>query len=170
MASALAMLCAPTISATARGVSAGLRRTNCITVDLKTTRFAAPRAFARDAVEKDYGLQELMYSFARGLFEGSTAPRPFVFVAAESAAPYSVRTLVTSDTFIGNGSLKFHACVAAFKPCTDIGYWPDLSTDGSVDLDPWQQFNSQADSLAASSAGTQVVGFPSAVMFRHRLS
>lgn len=115
-----------------------------ITFDLKTSRFALAGAFARDAVDKDYDLQAYMYSLGRCLFEGVRTARPFVFIVAENAPPYSVSTLEAGPTFLGNGANKFQACAATFKACTQSGYWPDLSSDGMVDIEPWQQFSTKA--------------------------
>lgn len=112
-----------------------------ISFDLKTTRFAHAHAFMRNAVDKDYDLQSYMYSLARCLYEGVTTPKPFVFVAAENMAPYSVSTYEAGQTFMGNGANKFRACAAAFKACTETRYWPDLSGDSVMEIEPWQQFS-----------------------------
>jgi len=95
---------------------------------------------SRDAVDKGYDLQAYMYSLGRCLFEGVTRHKPFVFIVAENAAPYSVSTLAAGPNFMGNGALKFQACAAAFKACSQSGYWPDLSGDGVLEIEPWQQF------------------------------
>ncbi|MEJ8839373.1 PD-(D/E)XK nuclease-like domain-containing protein [Ramlibacter sp. AN1133] len=126
-----------------------------ITFDLKTSRFAAARAFLRDAVEKDYDLQSYMYSLGRCLYEGITTPKPFVFVVAENAAPHSVSTLEAGPTFMGNGAHKFQACATAFKACTQSGYWPDLGSDASLDLEPWQQFSGKPAWHAALNSELQ---------------
>lgn len=126
-----------------------------ITFDLKTTRFAQPRAFMRDAIDKDYDLQSYMYSLGRCLYEGATTAKPFVFVTAENTAPYSVSTFEAGQTFMGNGANKFQACAAAFKACTESGYWPDLSGDAVLEIEPWQQFSGKPGwqtALASSAA------------------
>lgn len=112
-----------------------------INFDLKTTRHADPIAFARDAVDKHYDLQGFMYSFGRALFEGTPLAKPFVFIAAESSPPYSVSSYQAGDMFLENGGRKFQACAAAFKACTATDYWPDLSHEAVVELEPWQQFS-----------------------------
>ena len=124
-----------------------------VSIDLKTTRFAHARAFMRDAVEKDYDLQSYMYSLGRCLYEGSTTPKPFVFVAAENSAPYSVSTYEAGPTFMGNGANKFQACAATFKACTESGYWPDLSGDSVLEIEPWQQFSGKPAWQAALASG-----------------
>lgn len=124
-----------------------------ISFDLKTTRFAEARAFMRDAVDKDDDLQSYMYSLARCLYEGATSPKPFVFVAAENAAPYSVSTYEAGPTFMGNGANKFQACAAAFKACSESEYWPDLSGDSVLEIEPWQQFSAKGGWQAALASG-----------------
>ena len=124
-----------------------------VSFDLKTTRFAQARAFMRDAIDKDYDLQSYMYSLGRCLYEGVTTPKPFVFVAAENTAPYSVSTYEAGATFMGNGANKFQACAAAFKACTESGYWPDLSGDSVLEIEPWQQFSAKAGWQAALASG-----------------
>jgi hypothetical protein len=112
-----------------------------ITFDLKTSRHALARAFARDAIDMDYDMQSYMYSLARCLYEGQERPKPFVFLVAESMSPYSVNILEAGQNFLGNGLAKFEFCAGAFKGCTDSGYWPDLSSVGVVDIEHWQQFS-----------------------------
>lgn len=125
-----------------------------LTIDLKTSRFAAARAFARDAVDKDYDMQAYMYSLARCLYEGETTPKPFVFVVAENTAPHSVSILEAGQAFLGNGLAKFESCAGSFKACTESGYWPDLSSVGVVDIEHWQQFSANSGWKAAlASAG-----------------
>jgi hypothetical protein len=114
-----------------------------LTFDLKSTRHAVARLFCRDAVEFDYDLQAFMYSLGRCLYEGSEQAKPFVFIAAENDDPFSVSTFEASANFIGNGSLKFQSCAAAYKACSAAGYWPDLSCESTLELEPWQQFSPQ---------------------------
>lgn len=124
-----------------------------ISFDLKSTRHACSRAFARDSVDMHYDLQAFMYSLGRCLYEGSEKPKPFVFIAAESSAPHSVSTFTASSAFMGNGAMKFQACATAFAACTKADYWPDLSSEGELDIEPWQQFSSKGGWQAALPAG-----------------
>lgn len=111
-----------------------------ISLDLKSTRFPLARAFMRDAVDKHYDMQSYMYTLGRCLFEGTTTPKPFVLVAAENVEPFSVSIYPAGETFMSNGAAKFQACAAAFKACTDSGYWPNLSGETVLEIEPWQQF------------------------------
>jgi hypothetical protein len=113
------------------------------TFDLKSTRHAVARLFARDAVAFDYDLQAFMYSLGRCLFDGTEKAKPFIFIAAENDDPFSVSTFEASSNFIGNGSLKFQACAAAYKACSASGFWPDLSCESTLDIEPWQQFSAK---------------------------
>lgn len=115
-----------------------------ITFDLKTSRHAQARAFARDTVEMDYDMQGYMYSLARCLYEGETTPKPFVFIVAENVAPHSVSILEAGQNLLSNGLAKFESCAGAFLACTASGFWPDLGSVGVVDLEHWQQFSPSA--------------------------
>lgn len=112
-----------------------------ITIDLKSTRHGDHRAFLRDAIDMDYDLQAFLYSFGRGLYEGTQTLRPFVFVAAETEAPYSVSTLIAGSSLMDNGARKYQAVLAAYKACSETDLWPDLGGDAELEIEPWQQFN-----------------------------
>jgi len=112
-----------------------------LTFDVKSTRHGDARAFLRDAIDMDYDLQAFLYSFGRGLYEGSQLLKPFVFVAAETEAPYSISTLSAGSTFMDNGARKYQAALTAYKACSETGLWPDLGTDAELEIEPWQQFN-----------------------------
>ena len=122
-----------------------------ISFDLKTTRHATPSAFARDAIDFGYDLQAFMYGLGRQLFEGRPTA-PFVFIAAETAPPYSVGTFEAGASFIENGAAKLQACLTAFLACSATGYWPDLSGNTTLEITPWQQFSAQQDWRTGLSA------------------
>jgi hypothetical protein len=107
--------------------------------DLKSTRHPSVPLFTRDAVKLDYDLQAFMYSLGRSLFEGSSSPKPFVFIAAETSEPFSVHTLAAGDSFLSNGAKKFQDCLAVYKACSETNYWPDLSSDGVIEIEHWHQ-------------------------------
>jgi len=115
-----------------------------MTFDLKTSRFGSARAFANDAVQKNYDLQAFMYSLARCLYEGSPAAKPFLFIVAETTAPHSVNLLRAGEDFMGNGAHKFEACAATYKACSATSFWPDLSSTAELEIDPWQRFDKRA--------------------------
>lgn len=108
--------------------------------DLKSTRHGSVQLFSRDAIKLDYDLQAFMYSLGRSLYEGSSQPKPFVFIAAESNEPFSVHTLAAGTTFLNNGAKKFQECLAVYKACSDTKHWPDLSSDGVIEIEHWHQY------------------------------
>ena len=113
-----------------------------ISFDLKTTRHATPVEFARDAVALSYDMQAYMYSLARSRFEGTSSPAPFVFISAETGIPFSVCTHLAGNTLMENGEAKLRECLTTFKACTLVRHWPDLSCHTTLDIQPWQQYQS----------------------------
>lgn len=111
-----------------------------ITFDLKTTRHGSSSAFSRDALSLHYDLQAFMYTLGRSVFEGSTRPAPFVFIAAETDEPHSVFVMDSGRDFLDNGAKKFQECLSVYQACTQSGYWPDLSGQSTLDIEHWQQF------------------------------
>ncbi|QHE78547.1 PD-(D/E)XK nuclease-like domain-containing protein [Hydrogenophaga sp. PBL-H3] len=111
-----------------------------MTLDLKSTRHGTVAKFGRDAVDMDYDLQAFMYSMGRSLYEGSATPKPFVFLAAETSAPHSIHRLTASESFLTNGAKKFQECLSIYKACTLTDHWPDLSSEGEIELDHWHQY------------------------------
>lgn len=120
--------------------------------DLKSTRHPSVGLFTRDAVKLDYDLQAFMYSLARSLYEGTSDTKPFVFIAAESSEPFSVHTLAAGGTFLTNGAKKFQECLSVYKACSVTGHWPDLSSDGEIEIDHWQQYTPTRAWAAGQSA------------------
>lgn len=126
-----------------------------VTFDLKSTRFGVHSAFVRDAIDKDYDLQAFMYSFGRCLYEGQATLKPFVFLTAETLAPYSVSLLTAGQSIMDNGAKKFQACVGAYKACTQTGFWPDLGGEAEIEIQAWQQFDAK-DGWRAALAEREV--------------
>lgn len=120
--------------------------------DLKSTRHPSVNLFSRDAVKFDYDLQAFMYSLGRSLYEGTSDTKPFVFIAAESNEPFSVHTLSTSNSFLTNGAKKFQECLTVYKACAATGHWPDLSSNGEIEIEHWQQFTPTRAWVAGHSA------------------
>ena len=114
--------------------------------DLKSSRHASAMIFQQDAVSMHYDMQAFMYSMARCLFEGTTIPKPFVFVKVESSAPNSVHFMPSKQAFLENGFDKYAAAMGAIKACTDADLWPTLQGEVDMDLLPWQAFKSTSTS------------------------
>lgn len=112
-----------------------------ITFDLKTTRHGTKPDFSRDAVDLNYDLQAYMYSLGRAMFEGTSTPKPFVFIAAESNTPNSIFILDAGESFMTNGARKYQECMTVYNACTQANYWPDLSCTDTIEIDHWQQYS-----------------------------
>lgn len=124
------------------------------TFDLKSTRHASTSAFQRDAVDLHYDLQAFMYSLARCTFEGTTKPKPFVFVKITSETPTSTHFMPCVDDFIQNGYEKYAAALAAIKACTIADHWPAPQGEVAMELLPWQSFKNSSKAWS----GAEITG------------
>lgn len=111
-----------------------------ILFDLKTTRQNSTEGFVRSSVELHYDLQAYMYALADFLHRGSAQPKPFVFMAAQSANPCTVSALTAGSTFMENGRAKYERCTALYKACRELDYWPDDGAEEDIEISPWQAF------------------------------
>lgn len=108
------------------------------TFDLKTTICAERTAWVRQASSLDYDMQAYMYCLCVSLFYGHTKPKPFVFIAGENAAPYSVSAFTAGPTFIEEGGRKYQEALTAYAACSAVNHWPDASSEEIVELEHWQ--------------------------------
>lgn len=113
-----------------------------VTFDLKSTRHSQPKAFVNDIVGMDYDLQAYMYSVARFAFGGGESGiKPFVFIPAETAEPFSVSCITAGESVLANGHKKYVECMSVLKACTDAQFWPDLGCEMTAEITYWQEFN-----------------------------
>lgn len=110
-----------------------------IRFDLKTTSYIDRRAWVRHALDLDYDFQAYMYSLACSLFYGESAPKPFIFITAESTVPHSVSAFTAGDSFIEEGSKKYREALVTFAACSSTDHWPDAGSDEVVEIEHWQQ-------------------------------
>lgn len=120
--------------------------------DLKTTRHLTLGSFQADAVARHYDLQAYKYSLARCIFEGTSKPKPFIFVPVESCAPFSTTFRPASLSFLDNGRAKYETALGIYKACMSTDYWPAPNGETEMDLLPWQQFKSNVPALLGSAA------------------
>lgn len=106
--------------------------------DLKTTIHPGQKEWVRQAVGLDYDMQAYMYSLADCLFTGREAALPFIFVAAESSAPYSVSAYTAGETFMSEGARKYKDALTGYAACSAVDHWPDASVEATIELDHWQ--------------------------------
>lgn len=108
------------------------------TFDLKSTIYAQVREWMRHALDLDYDMQAYMYSLAACLQSGSTEPKPFVFIAAESSMPHSVSAYTAGNSFLLEGGRKYKEALSGYVSCNAIGHWPGLDSEETLELEYWQ--------------------------------
>jgi hypothetical protein len=93
--------------------------------DLKTTKDANPRSFARDAFARfGYHVQAGAYVEACNAVDGLPEAESFGIIAVENKPPYLVQVYtVGSDTLAAGRSLWAKAC-ADYAICQELGQWP----------------------------------------------
>jgi exodeoxyribonuclease VIII len=127
--------------------------------DLKTTRHIEVADFSRACLALHYDLQAYMYCLADARFEGRDCARDFVFLAVQSERPHPVHVLASGASFMANGEAKYVRAMAHMRACAETDFWPDNSTDGTLEILPWQAFeasaSSRADNVAEWTAGGQ---------------
>lgn len=105
--------------------------------DLKTALSVIQAEWLRQAVSLHYDLQSYMYSLAVCLFAGHEKPLPFVFIAAENTAPYSVSAFTAGESFLSRGGRKYQEALSAYAACSQVNHWPDLGEEATVELEHW---------------------------------
>lgn len=107
-------------------------------VDLKTSRSANPRAFARSAADFGYHVQDAFY---RLVHEAVTGERPrFVFVVIEKDPPYLVSACQLDDDAVACGTALARQAIERYRDCAEAGIWPgytDFSEIDVISLPPW---------------------------------
>jgi hypothetical protein len=111
--------------------------------DVKTTRHNCPVAFRRSALELHYDMQAFMYGQADAMWTSRTSLKPFYFLAAENAPPYTVQVVRAGESFLENGQNKFRRAIALVKACAALDHWPDTAQQSTLEIEPWQAFSAQ---------------------------
>ena len=81
--------------------------------DLKTTDDARPKPALRQSMQLGYDIEAAMYSEGVSRFLGKTLP--FVFIFAETKAPFGVWMHTAGESFIDEGKKKFLRGLQTFK-------------------------------------------------------
>lgn len=113
------------------------RKTPEVLVDLKTTRDAAPKGFARAAWDYGYHRQAAWYQDAVEALEGDV--RPFLFVVVESAPPYDSAVYSLRQDWIDLGRRQNSRILRRFAACRAAGVWERASFGQVLELSapPW---------------------------------
>lgn len=102
-------------------------------VELKTTRFATPRAFMREAASRLYHAQVAFYE--DGLEANAPdvyRPEPFV-IAVENVEPHDVTVHRFSIEKVDAGQRVVSRWMKTLAKCTASGFWPGAGGSGVVD-------------------------------------
>lgn len=120
--------------------------------DLKTTRHPTSEAFSRACIALHYDMQAYMYCLADARFRGSDQAREFVFLGVQSDAPHPVHVMSAGASFMANGEAKYVRAISLLRACAASDYWPDNSTDGVLEVLPWQAFEASGPPAGAALA------------------
>lgn len=107
--------------------------------DLKSTRNAEPRRFARDAFQFGYHVAAAWYMdlFCAATGEDRT---DFVHVVQESFPPYEPRMPIMSAQFVNLGRLVYQDTLALYCRCLANNYWPSYDPKEGwpmTEPEPW---------------------------------
>lgn len=100
---------------------------NGLIVDLKTTKDARPRGFAKDCADYRYHVQSAFYTEAYYQVFGEY-PAGFLFVAIEKEKPYAV-ALYTADHIMDQGYREFTEDLRVYKECLETDIWPSYPAE-----------------------------------------
>jgi exodeoxyribonuclease VIII len=93
-----------------------------VVVDLKTTKSASKRGFAKSVAEYRYHVQAAIYTDlleANGLF----VPE-FIFIAVEKTYPYAVGIYKLDQDALDLGRSLYQRDLALYKHCVEMDDWP----------------------------------------------
>jgi hypothetical protein len=96
-----------------------------VAVDLKTTRNADPREFARTAVNFGYGEQAVHYSNGLEVLAGD--PPPFLHVLVESEAPHLVSVVELDAVFQFIAAQRVRRAIDTYAQCVATDTWPGFA-------------------------------------------
>lgn len=101
-------------------------RDNAI-VDMKTTKDASPRGFAKDAANYRYDMQADYYTDG---IEAVTGQRlPFLFLCVENTAPYLVAVYQLDEDAMARGARDNAEARRLYAQCESANEWPGYSPE-----------------------------------------
>ena len=102
-------------------------RDDGVVVDLKTTKSASPRGFAKSIADYRYHVQAAIYTDlleANGLF----VPE-FIFIAVEKTYPYAVGIYKLDQDALDLGRSLYQRDLALYKHCVEMDDWPGYTEE-----------------------------------------
>lgn len=121
-----------------------VRHGRLIVPDYKTAANAAPRTFARSALNFDYHLQAA-FTLA-GVRAVLGVPAAFVLVVQEREAPYLIATYELDKDVLDVGRDRMRRAMRLWLRCHETGEWPGYPLEvQSVELPRWAEIQHEAD-------------------------
>lgn len=102
-------------------------------VELKTTRFATPRAFMREAASRLYHAQVAFYSDGLDACGGNALDAYPHVIAVENVEPHDVTVHQFNLDKIDAGRRVVDRWMKTIAQCTASGFWPGAGGSGVVD-------------------------------------
>lgn len=104
-----------------------------VITDLKSTKSAKPKDFARDLVKFNYDLQAYMYSYgASKVLDVPFENIDFVFIAVEKKPPYLVNVMQVNGLVMEKGEADFREFIGTYKSCLETGNFYGLNGEHNV--------------------------------------
>ena len=105
-------------------------------MDVKTTRDASPKGFAREIATYQYQMQNAFY--LDGLEALAPRERRFVFLAIEKTPPYAVACYELDPGSIELGRRAYKAALSEWSHAEETGLWPGYPPGiRELSLPPW---------------------------------
>ena len=102
---------------------------NGLIIDLKTTTDARPHAFSKKCGDFAYDLSCAMYREGFQQAYNTEEKPPFIFLVAESSAPYNVKQYKASDLFIAVGEKRYNQAKEQLAESLLIKEWDGYGTE-----------------------------------------
>ena len=108
-------------------------------VDLKTTRDASPKGFARAIATYGYHIQAAHYM--AGAVANGMEPRGFLFACVETSAPYLAAGYLLGNPTLEQGERERRDALLTYAQCLREDRWPGYNDDRIevIDLPNWAQ-------------------------------
>tara|TARA_R110000796_G_scaffold29552_2_gene79757 strand:- start:1446 stop:2276 length:831 start_codon:yes stop_codon:yes gene_type:complete len=109
-------------------------------IDVKTTRDASPKAFARDVFNMDYHLQAALYCNGNKTLNFAGPDPKFFLLAIETKEPFNCQLYEVTPDFLFKGEMKAEILTDRYKDWDGepygYDYGRDDSTNGVIKLSP----------------------------------
>ena len=102
---------------------------NGLLLDVKTTRDARAFKFSKDCGEYGYDLSASMYREGFQQYYNTQDKPDFIFLVAESTAPFNVKQYRASDLFLSVGNARYNRSKELLAESLLMGEWDGYSKD-----------------------------------------